>query len=384
MRKIGLLVLLLALLLGQTVYAGGSSQQFSVPILVVNTSFLNARSGPGPQYSVVATVTGGSELPVLGTNSGNTWYLVTTPAGSGWVDVSFTLPRGNFNNVPVIDVSPAATVAFSTPLTIGLPGSTTATAVGGILGGALRTGERTRAVLNVSSVNVLTQPVNGSPIVGLLFRDDSADYAVVGSTVDARGVEWLQVVVPNLGTGWIEAPKMSTRLSSAFRTVVVVTAGPVDLKYSPGGDSMLFPPLQNGQEAFLINTSGNFYQVELANGWTGWIPSSAVQIRTGTPSDPGTTVQTASAASAAGIPVPVLDPGVIIVNTSFLNVRTGPGGHFGSIAVVPGSTELTPVGVTPDGSWFLVRGSFGQGWVAHEFVVFRGTFSNIPIINNAF
>ena len=380
MRKIGLLVLLLSLLLGQAVYAGSLNQQFAVPVLVVNTSFLNARSGPGPQYSVVATVTGGSELPVLGTNSGSTWYLVTTPVGSGWVDVSFTLPRGSFNNVPVIDVSPAATVAFSTPLTIGLPGSTPTTVVGGILGGALGAGERTRAVLHVNSVDLLTQPVNGSPIVGLLFRDDDADYAVVGRTIDARGVEWLQVVVPNLGTGWIEAPKMSTRLSSTFRTVVVVTAGPVDLTFSPGGGSMLFPPLQNGQEAFLVNTSGNFYQVELANGWTGWIPSSAVQIRAGTPSDPGIT----AAAAAVGVPVPVLDPGIIIVNTSFLNVRTGPGGHFGSIATVAGSTELTPVGVTPDGTWFLVRGSFGQGWVAQEFVVFRGTFSNIPIINNAF
>ncbi|MBE2269328.1 MAG: SH3 domain-containing protein, partial [Anaerolinea sp.] len=126
MKRLALLALLLSFLLlfGVSVHASGDQQQLAIPHLVVNTSFLNARSGPGPQYTVITTLVGGTELPVLGTNSDNTWYLVTTAAGNAWVDVSFTLARGVFDYVPEIDVFAAAPVALTLPVTIGLPGST--------------------------------------------------------------------------------------------------------------------------------------------------------------------------------------------------------------------------------------------------------------------
>jgi uncharacterized protein YgiM (DUF1202 family) len=213
-----LLVLLVVLILigfAASAYAGALEQRLPTPILVVNTSFLNARSGPGPQYSVITTLTGGSELPVLGTNDDTTWYLVTTPVGSGWVDVSFTLPRGDFTNVPEISIDPPV-VAQTVPLTIGLP-TTSATASG-----------------------------------------------------------------------------------------------------------------------------------------------------------------------ARGVPVPVLDPGHVVVNTSALNVRSSPGGQYSVVTVVYGGDVLTVAGVAPDQAWWLVTGAFGRGWVDSEFVVFRGTIRNVPIVRNAY
>ena len=70
-RKLTVLFLLSSLLMlsvNQFVFASGAEQvaQLAIPLLVVNTSFLNVRSGDGPQYTVVLTVVGGTELPVLG------------------------------------------------------------------------------------------------------------------------------------------------------------------------------------------------------------------------------------------------------------------------------------------------------------------------------
>jgi uncharacterized protein YgiM (DUF1202 family) len=71
----------------------------------------------------------------------------------------------------------------------------------------------------------------------------------------------------------------------------------------------------------------------------------------------------------------------VIVNTGNLNVRSGPGAAFGSIATVRGGTQLAVRGVTSDGVWYLVEGGFGQGWVNSEFVIFRGNYSIIPVIS---
>lgn len=282
--------------------------QFAIPLLVVNTSFLNVRSGDGPEYTVVATVTGGTELPVLGTNSDNTWYLVSTPAGAGWVDVSFTLPRGDFRNVPLIEVKGAAVTVLQTPLTIGLPGSLAAHPFA-VTTVATALNATTTATLDVLSVNLRTQPGDNAPVITVLYKDVNAEYPVLGYAYDGVGVRWVSIWVHGRGAGWIEAPKVTVHGSS------------------------------NAGSLTIGNTT---------------------------------------------IPVPVVGSAHIVINTSYQNVRSGPGGGFGVIATVPGGTVFYPVGVTNDASWYLVRGDFGQGWVSSEFVLFRGEFSSVPIIQSAY
>lgn len=222
------LVVLFALLLGspafsrtalatQADFTPEQRPQLATPILVVNTSFLNVRSGPGSQYTIIATVSGGTELPVLGTNGDNSWYLVLTTAGAGWVDVDYTIARGDFRYVPLVEVAAPATPAPQTAVTIALP----------------LTGQ---------------------------------------------------------GGGLVPAPAVA-------RTV----------------------------------------------------PAARV-----------------------------------VVNTSYLNIRSGPGGQYSIITVASGGTELKAIGVTGDGIWFLVEGNFGRGWVNQPFVVFRGDYSAVPIIENVY
>jgi len=415
-RKSLLLLLLLSFILGVAapggiIMAAGAAQQvqFVTPIMVVNSSFLNIRTGPGVQYNVLITVVGGTDLPVLGRAADGVWFQVSTVVGVGWVNSEFVIPRGDFTNVPVVDTSIASLVAQAGPSLVGLPdgqggGGAFVPAQGG---GSNFTGlvdenglpivisgpnERFRALINVEAVDLRSQPVAGAPALTTLFREYTKDYPIVGSSRDRDNIDWLAIIVPNVGTGWIEAPKVFMRLSGAFRTVMVIDADSLGMGDGPGTGSTRLPVLSRGQEAFLVNISqdGKFIQIELGGGEVGWIPFDSAKQRTGTPTDglnltpasfaatiPGVDGQGGGAAQVGrfGLSTPH-----IIVNTAFLNVRSGPGAQFTPVATVPGGTELRVLGIASDRVWFLVEGTFGRGWLNQEFTIFRGVIGNVPEI----
>jgi len=320
-RKLSILFLLSSLLMlsvNQFVFASGAEQiaQLAIPLLVVNTSFLNVRSGDGPQYTVVLTVVGGTELPVLGVNSNKAWYLVSTAAGPGWVDLQFTLPRGDFRNVPTLAPTLGTPPALPTPVSIGLPGTASLNPI--TVAAQTTIQSSTIAIINVTSVNLRTQPAQEAPVIGIVFRyTDNAIYPVVGYAYDTIGIPWIAIVVPTLGTGWIEAPKATVKAGTVPITTAVVTTSGVS------------------------NTGGT-------------------------------------------IPIPQLVSPHIVVNTSYQNIRTGPGPQYTVLLNVPGGSQLEVIGVTTDASWYLVKGTFGQGWISSEFVLFRGAFKNVPIIHSVY
>ena len=75
--------------------------------------------------------------------------------------------------------------------------------------------------------------------------------------------------------------------------------------------------------------------------------------------------------------------GTAVVNTSFLNVRGGPGSQFLVLGVVTGGTELPVTGVSADGDWWRVSTVFGEGFVFADFIVYRGNSTNVPIVRTS-
>jgi uncharacterized protein YgiM (DUF1202 family) len=392
-RYVTILILVLSLMILGTLPAFAQQPQFQSPIVVVNTSFLNVRTGPGAQYTVLATVVGGSEFPVLGVGSDGVWYLVSTPVGIGWVNVEFTLPRGNFSVVPEINVNTISAVLLAAPEspTIALQGE--GQGGGGSAFAASSTVERFRAAINVEFVNLRQAPADNAPALTILtpVSDRLTDFALVGRAMDDRHVEWVAIDVPNFGVGWVEAPKVITRLSARYATVMVMTATEFGLTSGPaGGSGAGLPILQQNEEVFLIGNSGDTYaQVETADGRTGWIPFSVLRFRQSTTSDvlraQGDTREALAVADQGGgapsIVFPTLATPRLIVNTSFLNVRSGPGGEFSVVATLSGGDEVQALGISRDGFWFLARGTFGTGWVDTDFVLFRGNIDSIPVID---
>jgi uncharacterized protein YgiM (DUF1202 family) len=397
LRTLAILLTLLGLIIG-AVAPTLAQAQLAVPVVIANTSFLNVRTGPGPEYSVLVTVVGGTEMPVLGVAGDRVWYLVATGAGNGWVNNEYVIARGDFRNVPEIEnayTAPSVAVPWQ-PLSIGLSA--------GQGGGAVPyTGvERFRAAINVESVNLRATPVTEGPVLRILFQDYSTDYAIVGRTNDSRNVEWLAIDVPGVGTGWVESSKIWVRLSGRYRDVLTVVGDVVEVLERPMGHFLAVPPLVRSDEVWLLDITedAQLIQVELRTGEVGWIPFASVRGRENTTTDglyePNAPVVPApylfnggqgGAAAPGYITIPV-DPGVnlqpatpqVIVNTGNLNIRSGPGAQFTTVATVAGGTQLSVLAIASDEVWYLVAGSFGQGWINKEYALLRGNFNNLPVI----
>lgn len=70
--------------------------------LLVNTAWLNMRSGDGPEYTLVGRVSGATELTVLGVNEERTWWYVESGDIKGWVNNEYVVNRGDLRAVPVV------------------------------------------------------------------------------------------------------------------------------------------------------------------------------------------------------------------------------------------------------------------------------------------
>jgi uncharacterized protein YgiM (DUF1202 family) len=178
--------------LGVVASAAEQTRQLALPILIVNTGALNVRSGPGPQYTILTSVPGGVELPVLGTNENNSWYLVATVVGAGWVDVSFTIPRGDFSYVPLISMA-AVGIPLAQPLpqSLGLPQNAGVVAVPQL--------ETVQVIVNTGRLNVRSGPGPQYTILGSV--PGGTTFAPLGVTADNM---WY-LVDGTFGRGWIYA-----------------------------------------------------------------------------------------------------------------------------------------------------------------------------------
>lgn len=70
--------------------------------------------------------------------------------------------------------------------------------------------------------------------------------------------------------------------------------------------------------------------------------------------------------------------GYVVVGSEFLNLRTGDGTQFVSVAVLAFNTPLKVLGRNEDGSWWFVQVGNFTGWVNNDYVVVRGDLSGTP------
>ncbi|MGJ3237905.1 MAG: SH3 domain-containing protein [Anaerolineae bacterium] len=373
-----MLTMLLSLAFGGAVSASDAEQTFEQPILVVNTSFLNVRTGPGAQYTVLVTVVGGSELPVLGVFRDGVWYQVNTDGGPGWVNVEFTLPRGDFSNLPLLDVG--ETGAPNVNLGQG-GGGTPATVAGQSIQGISLLGADLRAQPDYNAL-ILSRNV---PV------DPNTIYPLINATTGVDGTIWYQVNVPNVGIGWMD--RVEFRLLACGGENVGITQTETTIRFDgiSAREPFILPANTEGIIGSFTGVGNQFVFFELVDGTVGFVDFSAISPRSGIESvcDGVSTIGSlgqgggGAPASTEGTrtTVPVLAANTVIVNTGFLNLRSGPSASFSTVATVAGGTELEVLGRATDNVWFFVQGDFGQGWLNSQFTLFRGNYSTVPVIS---
>lgn len=71
----------------------------------------------------------------------------------------------------------------------------------------------------------------------------------------------------------------------------------------------------------------------------------------------------------------------VIINTTSLNIRTGPDAKYASVGVLRGGESYLATGISPDKIWFYIVGTaYGDGWVRGRFTIFRGDIHSLPVI----
>jgi uncharacterized protein YgiM (DUF1202 family) len=387
-RQIIVLVsaVLLALVVGGSASAAPTQQQdprFNTPVVIVNTSFLNVRTGPGVEYTVLITVVGGTTLPVIGIAPDGVWFQVSTQAGVGWMNSQYGLPRGNFQFVPRVQPPVVTAPSVQPPSFTGGAGAAedNAADVGFSTG-------RAWGVSVVVAHDMRSAPglddgrsIGPAPVNNTVYN--------VANAVTVDGIVWIQINVTGLGLGWVEQSKVLFRpIGCGFSSVIMTQDR--DLAVGPDGSGGN-GSISAGQEAYLLDETGELFKIELINGLVGWVDRSSVLIRDETEVVTPSCVSAANigggsseegTGSAPGVTVPTLGGAHVVVNTGFLNIRSGAGAQFSTVASVPGGTKLPAVGFAPDGVWILVSGSFGRGWVNSDFVLFRGNASSLPVIRD--
>ena len=395
--------------------------------VVVNTSFAHIRSGPSFYTTSLGTVPGGTELDVTGRNAGATWWRVESPHGVGWVSGEIADFRGSISAVPVVSepvgtletstviADRAAVNVYQTPTTksfiLGvIPTSGVLVVTGITLDGDWFQVETTIGTGYVSvaevafrgdldavpgvaapgpsfngptvrldaGASVMTEP-GGSESIGTL--DPGTTLPTGGRTADNS---WWYVA-SSLGLGWIPVSNVSLAGSSdnilitsdartpgpgysgaAFAKAVIAVERKIAYNL-PGFDNspMWDTFLGTSLSVTARSLDGAWLEVTSAEGYTGWIHFSGITL----------------VGDMAGIPVLDTSPVIVnrlIVNTSYLNVRSGPGVEYTSIYVATGGDVLEVDGKHPTYSWIRVIGDFGTGWVQSDYIVFRGNWLAVP------
>lgn len=325
--------------------------------IVVNTYRLNVRTGPGVSHGIITDLPGGATLPVTMLSADRKWYEVSGDFGMGWLHSAYAVPRGDFSTVPWA----------------GAPSN--------IAGDAEDVASSSaHLVVNTAYLNVRTGPGVGHNILATVRG--GTKLAVVAK--DIGGV-WYQVTT-SAGIGWVNTRYTVGRGDfSAVPTLggpervaqpgipagtphLVVNTSYLNIRTGPGARHDILTTVPGGTQlaAIGIAPDGIWYEVVSAAG-NGWVHSRYTVGR----GDFSGVKRYEDALKG--------DTPRALVNTSYLNIRSGPGAGHGIVVVIPGGTTLPVLGKSADGKWFLVEGDFGQGWLRNLYVAFRGDHSLVQV-----
>ncbi|MCS6837166.1 MAG: SH3 domain-containing protein [Anaerolineae bacterium] len=153
-------------------------------VATVNTAFLNLRSGPGANFSILRKLARGQSMTLQGRNADARWVQVVMPDGLvGWVSARYLSMSVNPASLPL---------ASTTGVT---PGAPQPVPVGG----------QTGIVANVAALSVRLGP-------GVQFASFTAIPDGTGVSLIARSADgaWLLVQLADGRTGWVSSAFIST------------------------------------------------------------------------------------------------------------------------------------------------------------------------------
>jgi len=233
------------------------------PYAVVLATYLNVRTGPGPNYAIIGVVSGGDNLPILGRTNDRSWYQVQSVYGAGWVYAQYVAVRNVFTSIPVTTDS-AANAAVTGPI----------------------------GIINTGALNIRTGPGAQYTRIGTLAG--GTETQIIGRTRDwswwllstSFGNGWASAIyiiargdtstVPYVAPGGAVAPAAGQSGAVAPAAVVsgpqaIVITGALNIRSGPHGSFDKIGSVYAGTRMPIIGQSQDrgwwFVESPFGNGW---------------------------------------------------------------------------------------------------------------------
>lgn len=224
-----------------------------------------------------------------------------------------------------------------------------------------------QVVVNASVLNIRAGP--GTQYKVLDQIDKGTSYQVLG-----RSGDWYKISLPGGGSGWVagwlvDVKETPSGVNNQTGTAVqagggtgkqaVVKASILNVRHSPSTGAAIIGHVKEGEKLPVTGTSGDWYQVRLPGGGSGWVAGWLVDIKQ--VSVPAGGKENGSGSDAKDTPK------LVVVKESEINVRSAPGSGTAVVGRVKQGDRLPVIDVS--GDWYKVRlpGS-GSGWVASKLV----------------
>lgn len=209
-------------------------------------------------------------------------------------------------------------------------------------------------VVNIPVLNVRSGPGTGHSVSGLVKMGDRLPL------LEQQG-DWYKVRLAGGNTGWVAGwlvdIKESPAASSTSKQVLVKT-GALNVRGGPGTGNAIVDVVHKGDRLNVLAISGDWYQVMLSSGKTGWVAGWLVDVETVTSPSSGSGQTEPNSGSNTGSVSKQA-----VVKSSVLNVRGGPGTSNPVVARVKQGDKLLIIGSS--NGWCNVElPGGGTGWVA--------------------
>jgi len=229
--------------------------------------------------------------------------------------------------------------------------------------------------IRVERLNIRSGPGTQYPIVGVAHYQE-----VVSLTGRNAAITWLQVRQTNGQQGWADAsfivasaahiaalpilddiPPTPSPMPPSVDPFGRVTAYRLNVRSGSGRYYDIIGQLNREQVVSLVgrNTASTWLQIRLPNGLEGWVSARYMWSRVPIYTLPVT---------GGDVPNPSPEPiGYVIVNK--LNVRSGPGTHYGIMGWVYRYQRVRVLDRSYDGKWLKVEIAPNyQGWVYARYI----------------
>lgn len=327
---------------------------------IVNASFLNMRSGPGVEYPVIVQLSNGDFITLIGRNAEATWVQIVISTGlQGWVNSNFVTSSIPLSSLPVT--------------------------FGAVVG---------NATVNANFLNVRNGPGAEFGIIATLARGEAL--TLIGRNANST---WIQVVIPNGTTGWVNGSFLFSNISYANLPIAgfsqqvppapqpvpivsgtaFVTANFLNLRSGPAANFDIVTRLNRGQQLNLVgrNADSRWVQVNIPGGASGWVSGRYLSSTVPFNSLP----LTSNTGISQGLPDPVPTGGQTgIVTAGNLNVRLSPTAVSRAFTTISQGTGVYLIGRNNISTWLLVQLANGStGWVNVSFISTTYPIANLPV-----